>query len=183
MDGPSTEVGIVRTDKYNVYVNETNGTYNGSTGDTESSDYTYLDKYFIIRVVIYGLMFILSAVCNIHLLITLIKNRKRKSRLNFMFLHLVISDLIVTIFVIPLQITLHLPVQWVVDNAACKILLWMRAFGLNILSSVLASISLDIYYSFQHPLEDNDAQRRSKIMLIVAWATSILSSMAQVRWF
>ncbi|GFS36569.1 gonadotropin-releasing hormone receptor [Trichonephila inaurata madagascariensis] len=179
MNGPSTEVGIVRVDRYNVekyHINITNDTYNDSIGNPESGD-------SILSAVIYSLMFILSAGSNIPVLFTLLKNQKRKCRLNLMFLHLVISDLIVTIFVIPLEITTDLPVQWVAGNAACKFLIYMRAFGPNILSSILAAISMDIYYTILHPLKVNDALRRSKIFLTLAWAASILSSIPQVSWF
>ncbi|GFV40351.1 gonadotropin-releasing hormone II receptor [Trichonephila clavipes] len=94
-------------------------------------------------------------------------------------MHLAIADLIVTFIMIPLEIAWRFTVQWVAGNAACKILLYLRAFGPYLSSSVLVCISLDRYFAILHPLKVNDAQRRGKIMLGLAWATSLLSSIPQ----
>ncbi|GFU94720.1 gonadotropin-releasing hormone II receptor [Trichonephila clavipes] len=181
MAGPSMEIGMIEDETYveEYYINGTNDSYNGSMGYQELPYYLTFNEDSIREVVLYSLMFALAAAGNIPVFVTLIRNRHRKSRVNLMIMHLAIADLIVTFVMIPLEIAWRITVQWVAGNAACKIMLYMRAFGPYLSSSVLVCISLDRYFAILHPLKVNDAQRRGKIMLGLAWATSILSSIPQ----
>ncbi|GFY68334.1 gonadotropin-releasing hormone II receptor [Trichonephila inaurata madagascariensis] len=182
MAGPSMEIGMLEDEIYveEYYINGTNDSHNGSVGHQELPYYLTFNEDSIREVVLYSLMFALAAAGNIPVFVTLIRNRHRKSRVNLMIMHLAIADLIVTFVMIPLEIAWRITVQWVAGNAACKIMLYMRAFGPYLSSSVLVCISLDRYFAILHPLKVNDAQRRGKIMLGLAWATSILSSIPQV---
>ncbi|GFQ90132.1 gonadotropin-releasing hormone receptor [Trichonephila clavata] len=183
MAGPSRETGMLESEEYYIeeyYINGTNDSYNGSMGYPELPDYLTFNDDSIREVILYSLMFILGACGNTPVFIALIRNRHRKSRVNLMIMHLAIADLIVTFIMIPLEIAWRFTVQWVAGNVACKILLYLRAFGPYLSSSVLVCISLDRYFAILHPLKVNDAQRRGKIMLGLAWATSILSSIPQV---
>ncbi|GFQ87899.1 gonadotropin-releasing hormone receptor [Trichonephila clavata] len=183
MPGPSIDVGIVGADEYyteEYNLNKTKDTYNGSMVYPKLPD-----KFFIedsMRVIgLYCLMFILAAGGNVPVFINLIRNGHRKSRLNLMIMHLTIAELIVTLM-IPLEIAWRLP-QWVAGSVACKILVYMRQFGHYLSSSVIACISLDRLFTVVHSLNVKEAERRCKIMLRLAWATSILSSIPQVSWF
>ncbi|GIX66977.1 gonadotropin-releasing hormone II receptor [Caerostris extrusa] len=126
---------------------------------------TTFNEDSIREVILYSLMFVLGACGNIPVFVTLLRNRHRKSRVNMMIMHLAIADMIVTFVMIPLEIAWRISVQWEAGNAACKIMLYMRAFGPYLSSTVLVCISLDRYFAILHPLKVNDAQRRSKIML------------------
>ncbi|GFY64077.1 gonadotropin-releasing hormone II receptor [Trichonephila inaurata madagascariensis] len=182
MAGPSMEIGVLESDESYMeeyYNNGTNDSYNGTMEYPELPDYLTFNDDSIREVILYSLMFILGAGGNIPVFVALIRNRHRKSRVNLMIMHLAIADLIVTFIMIPLEIAWRITVQWVAGNAACKILLYLRAFGPYLSSSVLVCISLDRYFAILHPLKVNDAQRRGKIMLGLAWATSILSSIPQ----
>ncbi|PRD25737.1 UNVERIFIED_CONTAM: Gonadotropin-releasing hormone receptor [Trichonephila clavipes] len=184
MAGPSMEIGVQESDESYMeeyYNNGTNDSYNGTMQYPELPDYLTFNDDSIREVILYSLMFILGAGGNIPVFIALIRNRHRKSRVNLMIMHLAIADLIVTFIMIPLEIAWRITVQWVAGNAACKILLYLRAFGPYLSSSVLVCISLDRYFAILHPLKVNDAQRRGKIMLGLAWATSILSSIPQIE--
>uniref|UniRef100_T1J812 G-protein coupled receptors family 1 profile domain-containing protein n=1 Tax=Strigamia maritima TaxID=126957 RepID=T1J812_STRMM len=133
----------------------------------------------LIRVSVYGILFVVAAVGNLTVLITLLKNRRRRSRINMMILHLAVADLIVTFIMIPLEMGWRLTVQWVAGEVACRTFLFLRAFGLYLSSMVLVCVSLDRYFAILHPLKVNDAQRRGKIMLLFAWTISILCSVPQ----
>lgn len=71
--------------------------------------------------------------------------------------------------------------QWLAGNFACKVFLFLRAFGLYLSSNVLVCVSLDRYFAVLHPLRVNDARRRGKIMLAFAWGMSLLCAIPQVR--
>lgn len=81
-----------------------------------------------------------------------------------------------------LQVGWRLTVQWLAGNLACKVFLFLRAFGLYLSSNVLVCVSLDRYFAILHPLRVNDARRRGKFMLACAWIVSLLWSVPQVSW-
>lgn len=133
-----------------------------------------------IEVVAYSVLFVIAAIGNLTVFVSLFRNRHRKSRINLMIMHLAIADLIVTFIMIPLEIGWRITFQWIAGAVACKIFLFFRIFGQYLSSMVLVCISLDRYFAILHPLKVNDAQRRGKIMLTFAWIISIICSTPQV---
>ena len=67
-----------------------------------------------------------------------------------------------------------------VGGAACRILMFFRAFGLYLSSFILVVISLDRYFAILHPMSLTDADRRGRIMIMLAWAFSFIASIPQV---
>ncbi|CAN8029067.1 unnamed protein product [Ixodes persulcatus] len=133
-----------------------------------------------VQVVIYCILFIIAAGGNVPVFVTLLRNRHRKSRIKLMIMHLAIADLIVTFVMIPLEVSWRLTVQWTAGNFMCKLMQVFRAFGPYLSSMVLVCISVDRYFAVLHPLKVHDAQRRGKVMLAVAWYTSLVCSIPQV---
>ncbi|XP_018577124.1 gonadotropin-releasing hormone II receptor-like, partial [Anoplophora glabripennis] len=69
--------------------------------------------------------------------------------------------------------------RWLAGNVACKVFLFLRAFGPYLSSNVLVCVSLDRYFAVLHPLKVNDARRRGKVMLAVAWGASFVYCIPQ----
>ncbi|CAH0553561.1 unnamed protein product [Brassicogethes aeneus] len=69
--------------------------------------------------------------------------------------------------------------RWIAGNVACKVFLFLRAFGPYLSSNVLVCVSLDRYFAVLHPLKVNDARRRGKVMLAFAWGTSFIYCIPQ----
>nr|XP_053649506.1 adipokinetic hormone/corazonin-related peptide receptor variant I-like [Cherax quadricarinatus]XP_053649507.1 adipokinetic hormone/corazonin-related peptide receptor variant I-like [Cherax quadricarinatus] len=130
-------------------------------------------------IIIYSVMFVVAAVGNLTVFITLFRNRHRKSRVNLMIMHLAAADLMVTLINFPLEVGWRITTQWVAGNLACKLFQFLRAFGLYLSSLVLVCISLDRYFAIVHPLKVNDAQRRGKLMLSFAWSIAAVCSLPQ----
>lgn len=186
MAGATLDLGMAEPDQYvmaEYYFNYTNDTLNGTMGYKELPYYLTFNEDSVREVVLYCLMFCIAACGNIPVFVTLIRNRHRKSRVNLMIMHLAIADLIVTFVMIPLEIAWRITVEWIAGNIACKIFLYLRAFGPYLSSMVLVCISLDRYFAILHPLKVNDAQRRGKIMLGFAWTISLICSIPQVSAF
>ncbi|XP_071535395.1 adipokinetic hormone/corazonin-related peptide receptor variant I-like [Panulirus ornatus] len=137
------------------------------------------DDNALTDIIIYSVMFVVAAVGNLTVFITLFRNRHRKSRVNLMIMHLAAADLMVTLINFPLEVGWRITTQWVAGNLACKLFQFLRAFGLYLSSLVLVCISLDRYFAIVHPLKVNDAQRRGKIMLSFAWSTAAVCSLPQ----
>lgn len=134
----------------------------------------------LMSVVAYSCLFVIAAVGNLTVFITLFRTRRRKSRVNTFIMHLAIADLIVTFIMLPLETAWHIAVAWHAGEFACRLLMFFRAFGFYLSSFVLVAISLDRYFSIVHPLSIHDADKRGKLFLIFAWLLSSTASLPQV---
>ncbi|XP_043474123.1 gonadotropin-releasing hormone II receptor-like [Leptopilina heterotoma] len=130
-------------------------------------------------IIVYCIFFIIAAIGNLTVFITLSRGRYKKSRIALMICHLSAADLFVTFFMIPLEVGWRVTVKWLAGNFACKICLFLRAFGLYLSSNILICVSLDRYFAVLHPLKLNDAKRRGKLMLTVAWIASVIYAIPQ----
>ncbi|XP_050401059.1 adipokinetic hormone/corazonin-related peptide receptor variant I [Patella vulgata] len=133
----------------------------------------------LVSVITCSCLFIIAACGNLTVFITLFRNRNIKSRVNLFIMHLSIADLIVTFVMLPLETVWHVTVAWQAGDLACRVMMFFRAFGFYLSSFILVTISLDRYFAIMHPLSLNDADRRGKIMLALAWLFSIIASIPQ----
>nr|XP_049702309.1 adipokinetic hormone/corazonin-related peptide receptor variant I [Helicoverpa armigera] len=130
-------------------------------------------------LVIYGILLAVGGVGNVAVLVSLARSRRRKSRVDLMMTHLALADVCVTCGVIPLEIGWKYTNAWLVGNLMCKLLLVLRAFGLYLSSNVLVCISVDRFFAVIYPLRLPVARRRSKQMLLCAWAFALACSLPQ----
>lgn len=79
-----------------------NSTVNMSTVSPITESVPYPDQGFVIGM--YSVLFGVGATGNIGVLISLVRSRRRKSRVNLLMTHLVIADLMVIFIVIPLEV-------------------------------------------------------------------------------
>ncbi|XP_064474903.1 adipokinetic hormone/corazonin-related peptide receptor variant I-like [Ornithodoros turicata] len=171
----STEMDIFNATSVNVF--------NASLYDDTLPEELSFNTNGLVQVVGYSVLFVVAAAGNVPVFVTLLRNRNRKSRIKLVIMHLTIADLIVTFIMIPLEIIWRLTVQWLAGNAMCKLMQVLRAFGPYLSSMVLVCISLDRYFAVVHPLKVNDAHRRGKLMIGVAWHISLICSVPQAIIF
>ena len=134
----------------------------------------------LISVIAYSVLFVIATVGNLTVFVTLFRNRRRRSRVNLFIMHLSIADMIVTFIMLPEEIAWHITVAWIAGDAACRFFMFFRVFGFYLSSFILITISLDRYFAITHPLSLNDADRRGKLMLALAWLFSSMASIPQV---
>ncbi|XP_019762499.2 adipokinetic hormone/corazonin-related peptide receptor variant I [Dendroctonus ponderosae] len=130
-------------------------------------------------ILVYMILFLIAAIGNLTVFISLFRSRHRKSRISLMIRHLAIADLIVTFVMIPIEVGWRLTGRWIAGNAACKIVQFLRALGPYLSSNVLVCISLDRYFAVMYPLRVNIARQRGKVMLLAAWGASLLYCVPQ----
>ncbi|XP_073977994.1 adipokinetic hormone/corazonin-related peptide receptor variant I-like isoform X2 [Rhodnius prolixus] len=163
---------------FTIEFNYTESIYYSPTNNT-LYELPKFDDNALIVVIAYSLLFIIAAIGNLTVFITLVRGRHRKSRISLMITHLAAADLFVTFIMIPLEIGWRLTTQWVAGNIACKLFLFLRAFGLYLSSNVLVCVSVDRYFAILHPLRVSDARRRGKMMLTMAWIFSLICALPQ----
>ena len=137
----------------------------------------------VITVAAYTVLLIIAASGNLTVFITLCRNKVQKPRINLYILHLSVADLFVTFIMMPLEIVWNLTVDWRAGDVACRILMFFRIFGLYLSSFVLVVISIDRCFAILHPMSLNDADRRGRMMLAVAWLFSVVVSIPQVNFY
>ena len=134
----------------------------------------------LVSLITYTVLFVIAALGNLTVFITLFKNRHRRSRVNMFIMHLSIADMIVTFIMVPMEIGWHAAVYWRAGDVACRLLMFFRTFGFYLSAFILITISLDRYFAILHPLSLHDAEKRGKLMLAFAWICSTIASIPQV---
>ncbi|XP_066142089.1 adipokinetic hormone/corazonin-related peptide receptor variant I-like [Euwallacea fornicatus] len=133
----------------------------------------------ILLFFVYVVLFLIAAIGNLTVFISLFRSRHRKSRISLMIRHLAIADLIVTFVMIPIEVGWRWTGRFIAGNATCKIVQFMRALGPYLSSNVLVCISLDRYFAVMYPLRVNVARKRGQAMLLGAWGASLMYSLPQ----
>lgn len=184
-NGNRTDLGILPERNFTGLFNDSlseSSCLNDTWGNcTETGHPSNANVNILLPVVSYSILFVIGAYGNVTVFVTLLRAR-RKSRISLMITHLTMADLVVTFIMIPLEIIWRITNEWRAGNAACKIFLMLRAFGLYLSSNVLVCVSMDRYFAILYPLKVNDARHRSKTMLGVAWIFSFLCAFPQVRF-
>lgn len=103
-----TSNGIMEEVIYNVNWNEstsfvTNFTYSNDTSTQTVDSAQHINRNFR-EIALYSVLFVIAAIANLTVFISLLRSRHRKSRINLMITHLAIADLIVTFIMIPLEV-------------------------------------------------------------------------------
>lgn len=92
----------------------------------------------------HSILMVISAIGNGTVLVLLIRRRlKSPSRIDTMLMHLAIADLLVTFLLMPLEIGWAYTVMWLAGDMMCRIMSFLRVFGLYLSSFVLICISVD----------------------------------------
>lgn len=77
---------------------------------TEGEDTTVPPpEMFVVGV--YGVLLAVGAIGNVTVFASLLRSRRRKSRVNLLMTHLVVADMIVTFIVIPLEVSIDSKVK------------------------------------------------------------------------
>ncbi|XP_029524810.1 gonadotropin-releasing hormone II receptor-like [Oncorhynchus nerka] len=136
-----------------------------------------------VRVIITFTLCAMSAVCNLAVLWAANTNGKRKSHVRILIINLTVADLLVTFIVMPVDAVWNITVQWQAGDVACRLLMFMKLVAMYSCAFVTVVISLDRQSAILNPLAINEAKKRSKIMLSVAWVMSVILSVPQMLIF
>ncbi|XP_077085583.1 gonadotropin releasing hormone receptor 2 [Siphateles boraxobius] len=136
-----------------------------------------------VRVTLTLILCALSACCNLAVLYLANHNHRKRSHVRLIITNLAVADLLVTLIVMPLDAVWNITVQWLAGDLACRTLMFLKLVAMYSCAFVTVVISLDRQAAILKPLSINKAKRRNKIMLSVAWITSVVLSIPQVFVF
>ncbi|XP_022104727.1 gonadotropin-releasing hormone II receptor-like [Acanthaster planci] len=168
------------------FINETVDFYNDTTNATSASGeggtaviYPQRSDYYV-RLVLYVIIFVVSTIGNIAVLCSLLRGRRRKSRVNLLILHLTVADLMITLFNIPMDFFWILTIQWYGGDVMCRLCMYVAMVAMYASPFVLIVISLDRFASIVFPLSVRQADIRCKVMLQVSWVACFVISIPQL---
>ncbi|XP_041031008.1 gonadotropin-releasing hormone II receptor-like [Carcharodon carcharias] len=134
------------------------------------------------RVIVTFCFFAMSMFSNTAVLLSVIKKR-RNSHIRILILSLTIADLTVTVLVMPLDTIWNITIQWYAGDIACKALNFLKLFAMYASALVLVVISLDRHSAILNPFSFISASHRNKLMLSIAWITSVILAAPQLFIF
>lgn len=134
-----------------------------------------------VRVIITFILCAVSAFCNLAVLWAAHSDGKRKSHVRVLIINLTVADLLVTFIVMPVDAVWNITVQWLAGDFACRLLMFLKLQAMYSCAFVTVVISLDRQSAILNPLAINEARKRNRVMLCVAWSTSAVLSVPQVR--
>ncbi|KAM3625466.1 uncharacterized protein V6R79_012479 [Siganus canaliculatus] len=135
------------------------------------------------RVVITCILCGVSAFCNLAVLWAARHDGRRKSHVRMLIINLTVADLLVTFIVMPVDAVWNITVQWLAGDFACRLLMFLKLQAMYSCAFVTVVISLDRQSAILDPLAINEARKRNRVMLIVAWGMSVVLSVPQIFLF
>ncbi|XP_011342809.1 gonadotropin-releasing hormone receptor isoform X2 [Ooceraea biroi] len=145
-----------------------------------------LTKAVYLKVIILGVMSVLSLVCNSATIYSITKNRRKQrgcSAIYTLILHLSIADLLVTVFCMAGDAIWSYNVAWLWGNAACKIFKFLQMFSLYLSTFVLVLIGVDRFVAVRYPMKGLNASQKCSRFLLLAWVLSFILATPQVAIF
>lgn len=110
--------------------------------------------------------------------------RKKLSRMYFFILHLSIADLITAFLSVLPQLAWEVTYRFYGEFFLCKLIKYGQTLGPYLSSYILMATAIDRHQAICHPLTYCSwTSRRSKVMVYIAWITSLMFCIPQVLIF
>nr|XP_029719377.1 cardioacceleratory peptide receptor-like [Aedes albopictus] len=122
-------------------------------------------------------LFTVIVLGNSAVLVTLLLNKNRKSRMNFFIKQLAIADLCVGLLSVLTDIIWRMTVSWKAGNVACKAIRFAQASVTYASTYVLVALSIDRYDAITHPMNFSGCWNRARRLVAAAWSLSALFSL------
>lgn len=138
----------------------------------------------LVDIICSAVVFLFSIFGNSIMFFVLMRNLRKNSRVNrvyLLLLHLNVANIIVTLISLPMDIVHKSTVQWYGPQWSCKLMKSFNVFGLYLASYVLICMSVDRVFAIVRPLYSLKSLKQVKITLVIAWIMAAICSLPQVR--
>ncbi|XP_023240388.1 vasopressin V1a receptor-like [Centruroides sculpturatus] len=129
-------------------------------------------------------IFIFNVIGNCLVLLALTSSRIQMTRMYYFLFHLCVSDLVTAFLHVLPQIAWDITYRFRGGNFLCKFVKYFQILGPYLSSYVLVVTAIDRYQAICYPLASFSwTPKRSKIMILSAWITSLLCCVPQLFIF
>ncbi|XP_054457745.1 cholecystokinin receptor type A [Anoplopoma fimbria] len=129
-----------------------------------------------VRIVLYGLIFLLSVLGNSLIIAVLVRNRRMRTVTNLFLLSLAISDLMVSLVCIPFTLIPNLMRDFIFGTGMCKLVMYFMGVSVSVSTFNLVAISLERYSAICNPLTSRTWQTKSHAAKVITatWVASFI---------
>uniref|UniRef100_H2YV52 Gastrin/cholecystokinin type B receptor n=1 Tax=Ciona savignyi TaxID=51511 RepID=H2YV52_CIOSA len=127
-------------------------------------------------IALYSLVFILAAVGNILVLITLISNRRMRTVTNCFLISLSLSDLLQALVCMPISLIGQVLKRFIFGSVLCKIFPYFMGISVSVSTFTLLALAIERYNAICNPLKSRGWQTKSHAYKVIAgiWFLSFL---------
>ncbi|XP_039607192.1 cholecystokinin receptor type A isoform X1 [Polypterus senegalus] len=132
--------------------------------------------YWTVRIVLYSLIFLLSIVGNSLIIAVLVRNRRMRTVTNIFLLSLAVSDLMLCLFCMPLNLIPNLMQDFRFGSSVCKLATYFMGISVSVSTFSLVAISLERYSAICNPLKSRAWQTKSHALKVISatWVVSFI---------
>ncbi|KAM8899349.1 cholecystokinin receptor type A [Spinachia spinachia] len=129
-----------------------------------------------VRIVLYGLIFLLSLLGNSLIIAVLVRNRRMRTVTNLFLLSLAVSDLLVSLVCIPFTLIPNLMRDFIFGTGMCKLVMYFMGVSVSVSTFNLVAISLERYSAICNPLTSRAWQTKSHAAKVITatWVASFV---------
>ncbi|KAM9717297.1 LOW QUALITY PROTEIN: cholecystokinin receptor type A [Menidia menidia] len=129
-----------------------------------------------VRIALYSLIFLLSAVGNGLIILVLVRNPRMRTVTNLFLLSLAVSDLLVSLVCIPFTFIPNLMRDFVFGIGICKMALYFMGVSVSVSTFNLVAISLERYSAICKPFQSRVWQTKSHAAKVITatWVASFI---------
>ncbi|XP_065808117.1 cholecystokinin receptor-like [Labrus bergylta] len=167
-------VGCVEQGNLSVDVTDFNTSCNnGSVVSRPSARVKEMDSF---RILLYSLIFLLSAFGNLLIIVVLMLNKRMRTVTNSFLLSLAVSDLMMAVFCMPFTLIPNILEDFIFGGAMCKTVTYLMGISVSISTFSLVAIAIERYSAICNPLKSRAWQTRSHAYRVIAatWVVSLL---------
>jgi leucokinin receptor len=131
----------------------------------------------VLLSVVYGSISIIAVIGNILVILVIATNRRMQTVTNFFIANLSIADVIIGCLGIPFQFQAALLQRWDLPDILCPVAPFVKELSVNVSVATLTVIAIDRFFAVVRPLKPGFSGCTAVIVMLIVWATSILSSL------
>ncbi|KAJ2947083.1 hypothetical protein O0L34_g16428 [Tuta absoluta] len=145
--------------------------------DVNSTNATFINKFYFYQgaqLAVLWIMLIAIVAGNATVVLALLLNKTRKSRMNFFIMQLAIADLLVGLISVLPDLIHRITITWFADGITCKVVKYLQGVVTYSSTYVLVALSVDRCDAITHPMNFTGSWRRARALIVAAWFISFL---------
>lgn len=147
-----------------------------SSNVTQESNESQVNIYSkALKLALYTIIFLVSAIGNILVCIIIFRKRRMKTVTNYFILNLAFADLTLTLICIPFDIPVQeMNYRWPYGSFMCGVLYPLQTMSLFASVFTLTAVSLTRYWAILHPLKRQLSTTNAKCLIAIIWLLAIV---------
>lgn len=126
----------------------------------------------VFLLVSFGILVVASFMSNIFVCCVIIRNKKMHTVTNMFMLNMAVSDLILVLLNVPLNLARHIMHEWTLGDLLCNLLNYSLMASVYVYSFTLTAIALDRHRVLLYPLHPRITKKKCLIVMFFIWTLS-----------